>query len=191
MASVRKVLIEVSARHVHLSRQHADALFGKGYELKAAKGISQPGQFAAKESVTVVGPKGQLTCRVVGPERSETQVELAVTECKKLGLPVAMRVSGNLKGTAGGMLLGPKGQVTLKQGVIVAQRHLHVSPKEAKALGVTHGDVISVKTFGTRPVTFHGVAVRSREGTDKLSFMLDTDEANAAGLRGGEKGEIV
>lgn len=185
------VLVEVSARHVHLSRADAEALFGAGAELHPRKKISQPGQFAAEETVVVIGSRGQLSVRVVGPLRSETQVELAASDCRALGLEPALRVSGTLQGTPGATLEGPRGRVSLRRGVIVAQRHLHVSPDQAAKLGVAHGDRISIRTSGPRPVTFHDVAVRSREGIDELSFMIDTDEANAAGLTGGEAGEIV
>ena len=187
----RKVLIEVSARHLHLSQEHMMALFGPDSELHIRKTISQPGQFAAHEIVAVIGPKSILPVRVVGPIRSETQVELTAGDCRALGIEVALRVSGTLDNTPGCMLEGPKGRVTLRQGVIVAQRHLHVSPAQAESLGLKHGDKVSIRTIGTRPVTFHDVFVRSRAGVDELSFMIDTDEANAAGLRGGEEGILV
>lgn len=187
----RNVLIEVSARHIHLSQEHLLALFGDKYELNVAKPISQPKQFAAQECVEVIGEAGKLKVRVIGPVRAETQVELASSDCRRLGLNCALRLSGTLDGTPGCVLEGPKGRVTLRQGVIVAQRHLHVSPSQAGELGIKHGDTISIRTSGERPVTFHNVAVRSQEGKDDMSFMIDTDEANAAGLRGGEFGEIL
>lgn len=186
-----KVSIEISARHIHLSTEHLEGLFGKGAELHIYKKISQPNQFAAEEKVVLVGPKGKLGLRVVGPLRSETQVELSASDCRALGLPVVLRVSGNLDSTAGAILEGPQGKVELKQGVIVAQRHLHINPKQAALFDLKHGDVISIKTSGTRLVTFHDVFVRSREGVDEMSFMIDTDEANAAGLKGGEEGIII
>ncbi len=187
----RQVPIEVSARHVHLSAEHLAALFGPAASLHSLKTISQPGQFAAEERVDVVTPKGKLSVRVVGPVRSETQVELAASECRSLGLPVMLKVSGSLEGTPGATLEGPYGTVELSRGVIVAQRHLHIAPTAAAAWNLKHGDVVSIKTGGSRPVTFHDVYVRSREGVDELSFMIDTDEANAAGLTGGEQGEVV
>ena len=185
------VTVEVSARHLHLSPAHLQALFGPGYALTSLQVISQPGQFAAREEVEVQGPRGSLVCRVVGPTRSATQVELTTTECRRLGLPVVLRVSGALAGTPGARLVGPWGTVELHEGVVVAQRHLHASPQQAAALQLKHGDVVSIRTHGSRPVTFHEVFVRSREGIDALAFMLDTDEANAAGLRGGEQGEVL
>lgn len=187
----RKVLIEISARHVHLSSEHFNYLFGTGAKLTEYKKISQPNQFAAAEFVTVAGPGGKLQVRVVGPIRKETQVELTVTECRLLGIKPELRVSGDLAGTPGCKLEGPEGSIEIENGVIVAQRHLHISPVQADALQLKHGDVISIKTNGTRPVTFHDVYVRSRPGIDELSFMLDTDEANAAGVKQGEEGVIV
>lgn len=185
------VPVEVSARHVHLTQAHLEHLFGAGHELRQRESISQPGQFAAHETVVVVGPQGELTARIVGPVRAESQVELTATECRLLGLPVVLRVSGELAGTPGCRLRGPQGEVTLHEGVVVPQRHLHIAPALASAWGLKHGDTISVRTQGSRPVTFHDVYVRSREGVDELSFMLDTDEANAAGLVGGETGVVV
>ena len=187
----RKVPVEVSAKHVHLSQTNLEQLFGTGFKLHTLKSISQPGQFAAQETVTVVGPHGQLKARIVGPVRPETQVELSASDCRQLGFLVELRVSGDLTNTPGCQLVGPKGEVELNYGVIVAQRHLHLSSSQATEWGVKHGDVISVRTKGSRPVTFHDVYVRSRENTDELSFMIDTDEANAAGLKGGEEGIIV
>ncbi len=187
----RKVLIEVSARHVHLSAEHLAALFGPNAELHVRKKISQPGQFASHEIVAVIGPKAILPVRVVGPIRAETQVELAVRDCRAIGIDTALRVSGTLDDTPGCVLEGPKGRVTLHQGVIVAQRHLHVSPEQAQNLELKHGDKVSIRTNGSRPVTFHDVFVRSRAGVDELSFMIDTDEANTAGLKGGEEGTLV
>ncbi len=187
----REVPVEVSARHVPLSPEHRVQLFGAGHQLRARRPISQPGQFAAEETVEVVGPKGSLSGRVIGPTRRETQVELAASDCRRIGLPAAVRLSGNLTGSPGALLRGPAGEVQLAQGVIVAQRHLHVSPAEAAALGIGDGDVISIAVSGTRPVSFHQVVVRAREGSDAASFMVDTDEANAGGLAGGEPGTIV
>ncbi|OHA54805.1 MAG: hypothetical protein A2388_01620 [Candidatus Veblenbacteria bacterium RIFOXYB1_FULL_43_13] len=187
----RSVPIEVSARHIHLSPEHLAALFGNNAALTVFKKISQPGQFAANEAVTILGSKGRLNLRVVGPARPETQVELSSTDAIFLGLKPALRVSGDLNNTSGCRLQGPAGKLELNHGVVVAQRHLHISPQEAYEFGLKHGDIISIKTESTRPVTFHNVYVRSRDGIDELSFMIDTDEANAAGLKGGEKAVIM
>ncbi len=185
------VPIEVSARHIHLSAKHLAKLFGKSYKLKVYRQISQPGQFAAREFVTIVGKRGKIKVRVVGPTRKNTQVELTITDCRQLGLEPILSVSGNLKGSSGCILRGPAGNVNLKRGVIVAQRHLHISPIQARKYHLKHGDLISIKTKGLRSVTWHNVYVQSRAKIDELSFMLDTDEANAAGLTGGEQGVII
>ncbi len=168
-----------------------EKLFGKNYQLQSERKISQPGQFAAKEKVIIKTEKAELSLRVIGPTRHQTQVELAITDCVKLGIKPAIRLSGDLSGTPGCILTGPQGELLLKQGVIVAQRHLHISPEEAKQYNLKNNQIISIKIPGNRAVTFHEVVVRSHPGVDELSFMLDTDEANAAGLRAGERGEIV
>ena len=140
-----KIIVEVSARHCHLGQKDLEKLFGGGYKMKVWKKISQPGQFAALEEVKIMGSKGMLKVRIVGPVRQESQVELAMTDCYRLGLEAVLRVSGDIKKTPGAILVGPKGKVELREGVIVAQRHLHVSRKEAKELGVKNGDLVSVK----------------------------------------------
>jgi putative phosphotransacetylase len=186
-----KILVEVSARHCHLCQKDLAKLFGKGYKLKILKKISQPGQFAAKEEVKIIGSKGEMKLRIVGPIREKTQVELPVTDCYRfLGIEPVLRVSGDIKGTPGALLIGTKGKVELKEGVIVAQRHLHVSEKEAKDLGVKNGDLVSVKIGGVRSLTFDKVIVRAGEGHEK-SFQIDTDEGNACGWRPGTVGELI
>lgn len=185
--------VEVSARHLHLSPDDFTTLFGTGAVLKRKMDISQPGQFAANETVRVVGPRSEfLAVRIVGPLRKETQLELAITDGYRIGVEPTLTVSGQLDGTAGDVILmGPKGKLVLKQGVIVAKRHLHIEPSLAQKYGLTHLGTVTVKTNGTRPVAFHDVVVRSREGIDRLSFQIDTDEANAAGLKTGDQAEVV
>ncbi|MCX6742749.1 MAG: phosphate propanoyltransferase [Candidatus Parcubacteria bacterium] len=185
-----KIPVEVSARHCHLSRKDLAKLFGSGYKLKVLKIISQPGQFAAKEEIKVQGSRGELKVRIVGPIRRETQIELAATDCYKLGLKPVLRVSGNIKGTPGAILIGPKGNIKIRQGVIVAQRHLHLSPSEAKSLKLKSGKLVSVKIKGPRGLIFDNVIVRSGAG-HKKSFQLDTDEGNACGWMPGIKGELI
>jgi len=185
-----KIPVEVSARHCHLSKKDLGKLFGKGYKPKVLKIISQPGQFAAKEEIKIQGPKGELKVRIVGPLRKETQIELAATDCYKLGLKPVLRVSGNIKGTPGAILIGPKGKIKIKQGVIVAQRHLHLAPNEAKSLKLKSGNLVSVKIKGSRGLIFDNVIVRSGAG-HKKSFQLDTDEGNACGWMPGIKGELI
>lgn len=184
-----KVPVEVSARHCHLSQQHIDNLFGKGYQFKLYKKVSQPGQYATQEKIIVKGPKGELSLRIVAPARTESQIELSITDCFTIGIKPVFRISGNLKGTAGGFLIGPKGKVKIKQGIMVAQRHLHAAPEELKRLKLKKGQNISIKINGQRGLVFDNVIVRSN-GNHKLSFQIDTDEGNSCGWKKGLKGEI-
>lgn len=180
-----EVRIEFSARHVHLSQEHQDVLFGPGHQMKVIKDLSQTGQYAYKEKVTVKGAKGQADARILGPCRKQTQVELAFSDGFKLGIETPLRISGDLAGTGSCELIGPKGSVELSEGVINDQRHLHLSDQEARALGLKHGDVISVRVPGGSPITVHDVAVRV-DPSYRMNIHLDTDEANAASL--GEQG---
>lgn len=184
------VRVEYSARHVHLSQEHQDILFGVGYRMKVLKELSQTGQYAYEEKVTVKGPKGQAEARVLGPCRRQTQVELAVSDGFKLGIETPIRVSGDLAGTGRCELIGPMGSVELSEGVINDRRHLHVSDREAAALGLKDGDVISVRVPGGAPITVHDVAVRVHPSF-RMNVHLDTDEANAASLaEQGKAGKI-
>ena len=185
-----KIQVEVSARHCHLSQKDADILFGKNYKFKVMKMVSQPGQFATVEEIVIKGPKSEFKLRIVGPLRKNTQIELAATDCYRLGIKPVLRVSGEIKGTSGAVLIGSKGKVTLKQGVIVAQRHLHVSPSEAKALKVKAGQLVAMKIKGPRGLIFNTVIVRSGPG-HKKSFQIDTDEGNACGWQKGINGELL
>lgn len=187
-----EIPVEVSARHVHLSQEHQDALFGAGYEMKILKNLSQTGQWAAEETVIVKGPKGELKCRVLGPCRKQTQVELAATDGFAIGVKPTIRLSGNLAGSAGGVTLtGPKGVVALAEGVINDIRHLHISDKEAEQWGVQQGEKISVRIESETPVTFHDIHVRVHP-MFRLNVHLDTDEGNAASLgKDGGKGRLV
>lgn len=187
----RCVPIEISARHVHLSQVHLEQLLGAGARLHVRRSISQPGQFAAEEEVEVVGPKGKLKARIVGPVRAETQIELSITDCHLLGIPVTIAPSGSLAGTAVVVLRGPAGEVKLNRGVLVPQRHLHINIAQAAAWGLQDGDSVNIKVAGKRAVTFHEVIVRARQGVDELSFMLDYDEANAANVSPGTVGILI
>lgn len=185
------VPVASSNKHIHLSREHVERLFGRGYRLKELRPLSQPGQFACQETLTFAGPKGRLEkLRVLGPERPETQVELAVTDCFRAGVPAVVRMSGELEGTPGGRLIGPEGEVELDHGVIVAQRHLHISAAQAEAYGLKSGDVVSLRKGGARPIIFEGVAVRAGKGHD-LEVHIDTDEANAAMIKNGDILELI
>lgn len=177
-----KIKVEVSARHAHLSKVDLEKLFGEGYELKPTKELSQEGEFAAEETVTLVGPKRSLEkLRIVGPARSETQVELAYTDCFSLGIEAPLRLSGDVEGSAGAKLAGPAGEADLDEGVIAAKRHLHLNEKEAKRLNLKNDDSVRVKVGGERGLIFDNVAVRIKSNF-KMSVHIDTDEANAAGL---------
>lgn len=184
---LKKVPVEVSARHVHLSQADQDVLFGPGYEMKKLKDLSQTGQWAAEETVVVAGPKGQLKCRYLGPCRKQTQVEFSRSDCFAAGIPPALRLSGDLKGTSGCTITGPKGTVTIPEGVIVPLRHIHISDKEAAERGIKNGDRRVVTVAGERGVVFNEVHVRV-DPTFRLAMHLDTDEGNAvwADMKGGE-----
>jgi propanediol utilization protein len=189
----REVAIGISARHIHVSARDFEALFGKGRIPSVRKMISQPGQFAAGETVAVVGPKGKLDgVRVVGPARGATQVELSPSDCRHLGIEAPVSLSGQLAKSAGGVTLeGPAGKVTLQGGVIVAQRHLHVAPGDARRLGVADGDRIAVECGPAgRRATLHDVLVRMGP-THATELHLDVDEANAAGVKSGDTAAIV
>jgi putative phosphotransacetylase len=186
-----KVEVGISNKHVHLNEANLAALFGAGHKLTLKKELKQPGQFAAEELVDVVGPKGILKgIRVLGPTRKESQVELAMTDARKIGLQLPVRESGVLDGSPGVKLVGPSGEVTLTKGAIVALRHIHLSPSQAAEAGVKDKDWVTVKTFGTRPLIFENVLIRS--GDAHTSEMhVDTDEGNAAGLANGDQVEIT
>lgn len=181
----------VSNRHLHVSQADLEVLFGKGHQLTVMKPLSQPDQFAAEETVLLVGPKGTLEkCRILGPVRPSTQVEISMTDSFRLGVKGVVRDSGDIAGTPGCVLVGPKGAVTLKEGVIIAARHIHVSGKEATQFGLKDMDRISIQTSGPKSVVFNNVLVRV---SDKfaLDFHIDTDEANAAGIKNGDMVEII
>ena len=188
---VLKVMVETSARHLHLSQADLEALFGAGAELTIKKELSQPGQYAANEKVEVVGPKGSLKMSVLGPVRKETQVEIALTDARKIGLNAPIRESGDIAGTPGCKLVGPKGEVEIPCGVIAAKRHIHFTPAEAEAAGVVDKQIVSVKVdFNGRGLTFGDVVVRVNP-TYAGAMHIDTDESNAAALPGTVEGEII
>jgi len=177
-AKLSSVPVEVSARHIHLSQADQDTLFGPEYGMKTIKDLSQPGQWAAEEKVRVKGPRGELELRVLGPCRRETQVELARTDCFRLGIEPALRLSGDLEGTPGCEVIGPKGTVNLARGVIVAKRHIHISDQQAEERGLRNGDTRAVRVPGERGAVFEGVIIRTDPSFD-LHMHLDTDEGNA------------
>lgn len=185
-----KVLVETSARHVHLTAADVETLFGAGHTLTKKKDLSQPGQFACEERVKVVGPRGEITASVLGPARPASQVELSLSDARAIGVTAAVRESGDIAGTMGCKLVGPCGEVELSEGVIAAQRHIHMTPADAAAAGVSDKEIVSVKLDTPRPLVFGGVVVRVSEKF-ALAMHIDTDESNAASASGEVFGEIV
>ncbi|WP_368294037.1 phosphate propanoyltransferase [Dehalobacter sp. TBBPA1] len=185
------VPVGISNRHLHLSEEHMKQLFGENSILTIKKDLSQPGQFAAEETVTLIGPKGKLEgVRVLGPTRDETQVELAVTDAIKLGLNISARDSGNTEGTPGiDIAVGDK-KVSLERGVIAAMRHIHASEDDALQYGIKDKDMVKVLFEGPRGGILHNVLVRVKS-TYALDLHIDTDEANALGLKNGDTGTVI
>lgn len=177
-----KIKIGVSNHHVHLSRHDTDILFGKDYALTKKSDLGQPGQFAAKETVTLVGPKGKMEhVRVLGPIRSQSQIEISKTDSFRLGIKAPIVLSGHLEGTPGITLIGPRGTVTLEEGVIIAKRHIHMTPSQAAQRGLTDGQIVNVETFGERHGVLGDVVIRVSD-TAGLEMHIDVDEANACSL---------
>lgn len=178
------VPVGISNRHIHLSQADLDQLFGAGYQLTPMKELSQPGQFACKETVTICGPKGAIEkVRVLGPVRKETQIEIVAGDCFKLGVKAPAKLSGDLGGTPGITVVGPKGSVQTAQGLIVAQRHIHMAPADAQAYGVQDGQIVKIRVGGLRGGIYDNVAIRVTTSS-KLECHLDTEEANAMGVAG-------
>lgn len=178
------VPVGISNRHIHLSQADLDQLFGAGYQLTPMKELSQPGQFACKETVTICGPKGAIEkVRVLGPVRKETQIEIVAGDCFKLGVEAPAKLSGDLAGTPGITVVGPKGSVQTAQGLIVAQRHIHMAPADAQAYGVQDGQIVKIRVSGLRGGIYDNVAIRVTTSS-KLECHLDTEEANAMGVAG-------
>ena len=184
-----KILVETSARHIHLTQETVEKLFGEGYQLTVKKMLSQPGQFATNEKLTIVGPKGELKASVLGPVRKANQVELSLTDARTIGVKALVRESGDIEGTEGCKLVGPCGEVTIENGVIAAKRHIHFHSSDAEKFGVTNGQIVSVKVESKdRSLVFGDVVCRV---SDKFSLAMhiDADESNAAG--GPTEGTIV
>ncbi len=179
-----QVLVEISARHVHLSKQDLEALFGKGYELTVKKMLSQPGQFACEERVKVIGAKGEFPAvSILGPCRNATQVELSLTDARSIGVSAPVRESGDIALSGACKLVGPAGEVEIKQGVIAAKRHIHATTADAEKMGLSNGQIVQVKipTSNGRNLIFDDVVVRVSDSY-ALAMHIDTDEANAAGM---------
>jgi putative phosphotransacetylase len=182
-ASAPTLTVHASARHMHVSREDLDKLYGPGHELTPDRPLFQEGNFAATETVNLVGPRGRLisNLRILGPMRKQSQVELAFTDAISLGLEIPIRISGDIAGTPGAFIMGPKGVVELKEGVIRAAIHVHMSPAEAAQFGVKQGDAMKLRVGGAAGVTFNRVIVRV-DPKSRLNVHMDTDEANACGL---------
>ncbi len=189
---MKKILIETSARHVHVTSETLKVLFGPEGTLEVKKMLSQPGQFASDKKVKVVGPKGELNCSILGPERKQDQVELSFTDCRTIGVTAPVRESGDVAGSAPCKLVGPCGEVELTEGVIVAKRHIHMTPEDAEEFGVKNGDIVGVKVLNEtgRKLVFEDTVVRV-SSSYALAMHIDTDESNAGCLAGEIWGELI
>lgn len=187
-----KVLVEVSARHIHITQEHLEVLFGAGYQLTPKKDLSQPGQYACEERVTVVGPKKELAnVSILGPTRPATQVELSLTDARSIGVAAPVRESGDIAGSGGCKLVGPCGEVEIAEGVIAAKRHIHLTPADAAEMGVEDKQIVNVKIESAdRSLTFGDVVVRVSEKF-AAAMHIDTDESNAAALPKDCMGEVI
>lgn len=188
-----KVLVEISARHVHVSQADLETLFGAGYELTVKKELSQPGQYACNERVKVIGTKGEFPAvSILGPVRKETQVELSLTDARSIGVDAPVRESGDLEGSGTCKLVGPAGEVELSKGVIAAKRHIHATTADAEKMGLENGEIVSVEipTSNGRSLTFGDVVVRVSDSY-ALAMHIDTDEANAAGMAPNTIGTVI
>lgn len=183
--------IGISARHVHVSKEDLERLFGKGYELTHYKNLSQPGQFAAQEKLDIIGPKGKISSvRILGPIRSESQVEVAYSDLRTLGVSTEVRSSGDIRNTPGITLKGPQGEITLLKGLIIAERHIHMTPLDAKLYGVSNGEKVSLIVEGVKAGVLDNITIRVSENY-ALDCHLDTDDANAFIIRQGQKLKMI
>lgn len=186
-----KVMVETSAHHVHVTKETLEALFGKGATLTNKKNLSQPGQFACVEEVTVVGPKSEMKMSILGPERSADQVEISLTDARKLGIAAPVRESGDIAGTPGCKITGPEGEIEISEGVIVAKRHIHLVPETAEKWGVKNKDVVSVKVDSDgRKAILGDVVIRVSENFAD-AMHIDTDESNAVMATPGMMVEVI
>ncbi len=188
---MEKFLVEISARHIHLTQEAVETLFGAGHELTCKKMLSQPGQFACEEKVTVEGPRGQLKMSVLGPVRKANQIEVSLTDARTLGVTAPIRESGDTAGSAPCKLIGPCGEIECAEGVIAAKRHIHMTVADAEKYGVTNGEIVAVKVETDGRTTVFGDTVVRVSDSYALAMHIDTDEGNACGLKGAGEGEIV
>lgn len=189
---MKTILVETSARHIHLTQEHLEILCGKNFQLSSIRPLSQPGQFVSNVRLALIGPKRTIENVVVlGPVRKGSQVEVTMTEARQLGLTPPVRESGDINGSAPIVLRGPMGEVTLQQGVIIAKRHIHMTPKDAQEFNVNDKQIVAVKIHSPeRSLILGDVVVRVRDDF-ALAMHIDTDEANAAGLIGDTQGELL
>lgn len=185
-----KVLVETSARHIHLTQEAIETLFGKGHTLTNKKDLSQPGQFACEEKVEVIGPKGSLKMSILGPARKACQVEVSLSDARTLGIAAPVRESGDIAGTPGCTVRVGDNVVEMKEGVIAAKRHIHLTPAEAAEFGLKDKQIVKVKLDTARPLIFDDVVVRVRDDF-AAAMHIDTDESNAACASGTVYGEIL
>ena len=187
---IKTLVVGVSARHAHLNRVHMDILFGEGSELSPKKNIGQPGQYASNEQITIITSAGTMKLRIIGPLRAQTQIELSLTDARKLGINPPIRNSGDIDDSVGAKVVGPCGEIELQNGIIIAARHIHLCKKTAEEYCLRDGDVVSIKTEGKRSVTLHNVLVRAGvKHADEVH--IDTDEANACNLQSGDVVSII
>ncbi len=187
----KEVLVEISARHIHVSQKDLETLFGEGYKLTPKKDLSQPGQFACEEKVTIIGAKSQLKASILGPVRPDTQVELSLTDARSIGVTAPIRESGDVKGSGACKIVGPFGEVDLTEGVIAAKRHIHMTPADAEKYGISDKQIVSVKVETDGRSLIFGDVVARVSPSYALAMHIDTDEANAALAGGNLIGEII
>lgn len=187
-----KFMVETSARHAHVTQEHLEILFGKGYELTKKKELSQPGQYACEEKVTIIGTKKEMPgVSILGPVRKDTQIELSLTDARSIGIPVPIRESGDIAGSGACKIVGPCGEIEITEGVIAAKRHIHATPEDASALGVADKDIVSVKIYTPDRSLILGDVVVRVSPSYALAMHIDTDESNAAGCGREVYGEII
>lgn len=191
-ADAPKLMVNISARHMHVTQEHLEILFGPGAKLTVLKPLYQDGHFASEQTVTIIGPRHRTitNLRILGPCRKDSQIELAFTDSIAMGIDVPVRMSGNVKDTPGCIVLGPKGHIELEQGVIRAQRHVHMSPDDAKYYGVKQGDMMRLRIDSSCPITLEEVVCRV-DPAFKLEVHIDTDEGNACDLTNAKHVELV
>ncbi len=188
----KKIIVETSARHAHLCEEDLAILFGEGHKLTKVKDLSQPGQYACEERVTVVGPKNEIkNVIILGPTRPSTQVEISLTDARGAGLSAQVRESGDIEGTTGCKLIGPKGEVTLTKGVIAAKRHIHFTEEDATEFGVEDKQIVSVEVLTPNRTTTFGDVVCRVNKSFATYMHIDTDEANASGISGNVEGIVI